>query len=214
MNVRSPRLNERLVVGDDDANVSHRLPPTGASPRPVGSSMDSWRSSLVSWNGIRMRATQPPVGQIRECERLPVAIESFEARLRRRQANAFVGGFALREPGTVVADLDDQPVAVASRTNRDAPSPRVRCDAVADGVLDQRLQDEVGHECVERHRLHVVGDLESVVKAGALDLQVQREDLELAAEAHLGSRCARQRQPKQVAEACDDARGGGRDLRE
>ena len=72
---------------------------------------------------------------------------------------------------------------------------------MADGVLHQRLEDEVGNEGAERGGVNLIRDLEAVVEPRSLDLEIQREDLELPSEAHLCGRCAGQRQAKQVAKA-------------
>src|SRR5205085_1380351 len=102
-----------------------------------------------------------------------------ESRSRRRQPDAVGTRAALRQAGAVVADLERQPVAIASRADLDASRSRLRAHAVPDRVLDDRLQHEIGHERAERRRLDVVGDLEAVVEACALDLQVERKYLEL-----------------------------------
>ena len=100
----------------------------------------------------------------------------------------------------------------ASPTCRDVTSISAaiaaRGDGVADAVLDERLQQQVGHERVQRVGVEVVAHGEPLAEAGLLDLQVLGQELEVVAERHLLRAAAVERHPEQVAQPHQHAVGG------
>ena len=74
-------------------------------------------------------------------------------------------------------------------------------------ILDERLEDEVGHAGVERFVVHCEHDLETVAEADLLDLQVAPQERELLAEGNHLRRDVVQHRSQQVPEARDDADG-------
>ena len=104
-----------------------------------------------------------------------------QPRARRGDADSLLerGQRILRQPHAVVAHLHHELVVLAAGADVDVPGAGLARDAVLDGVLDQRLQQQRRHEHVVGFRLHVVADDETVGEAGAFDLEVLAEEVEL-----------------------------------
>src|SRR3954466_5608385 len=78
-----------------------------------------------------------------EGERGGIAVELIEPRFRIGQTDAFAGR---RQAGAIVLNGDDEIVAVNSRIDRDFALSGGAAGAVFEGVLDDRLQDEIRNE--------------------------------------------------------------------
>ena len=129
-------------------------------------------------------------------ERPTPPLSSLPRRLGRGQA------------GAVVRHLQAQPVAGALGPYLHAAGGGARRDAVADGVLDDGLQDEVGHLAVERLRIDEDLGGEPVVEARALDVEVAVEKLQLLAQPDLLRGGVVEREAQEVAELRDHVIGG------
>jgi hypothetical protein len=73
---------------------------------------------------------------------------------------------------------------VRARADADAPGIAAGADAVTNGILDERLQDEVRNWHVQDRLLDVDVDLEPVAEPRLLDVEVAPDELELATERH------------------------------
>ena len=109
------------------------------------------------------------------------------------------------------------PLSRTSSSSRraDAPAPnldlagrRPRTNAVLDGVFDERLEHKVGHQRVERVRLHVEHNGQTIPEARLFDLQVLREEIELLLQRHFLHADVLQRHAQQVAQLRDHVVGG------
>src|SRR5260370_21883422 len=91
-----------------------------------------------------------------------------------------------------------------------ATAARARPDTVADRVLDEGLENEMGDAPVERLRGYVHPHLEPIPEPDLLDLQVARDELALLLERHLPGRGALEHAAQQTPEPCpyDHARAG------
>src|ERR671939_594625 len=142
---------------------------------------------------------------------MPGAVEVVEARLRVSQPQTLPEqsfGVSLRgESGAVVPHLDDEELAPQSRANFDLAGAGARGDGVADGVLDDGLQDEVRDAHVERFGVNLDARREAVLKTYPLDLQVTMQELHLLIQRDLLRAGVLQRQAQEVAEARDHRAG-------
>ncbi len=151
-----------------------------------------------------------PGGLPVELEPVVGAEEVLQPRAGRRHADALLQRRqrVLRQPHPVVADFHAQLVALAPGRDVDVPGPALLGHAVLDRVLDERLQDEVGHERVERLGLHVEAHDQAIGEARLLDLEVLRQEVELRLERDFLLADVLERQPQQVAQPHERAIGG------
>ena len=77
-----------------------------------------------------------------------------------------------------------------------------------DRVLDERLQDEVRHERVERLGLDVEADNQAVGEARLLDLDVLREEVQFRLQWDFLLADVLERQPQQIAQTHERPVGG------
>ena len=62
----------------------------------------------------------------------------------------------LRPPANpVVGNLQKELAVIAGSADFNFPGPRVRLDGITDGIFNQRLQDQVGHGCIQGGRFHI-----------------------------------------------------------
>src|SRR2546421_337905 len=150
----------------------------------------------------------------RQLEAVGRAVELLEARARVRESDAAFGraprGRGGREPRAVVADLKEERVAASLGAHADVAGRGALRDAVAYGVLDERLKYQVRHAAVEDARVNFEARRQAVVEAHALDLQVAVQEFELASERNLLRRGGVEREAEEVAEPCDHLIGGFR----
>ena len=88
------------------------------------------------------------------------------------------------------------------------PGPGLLRDAVLDRVLDERLQQQVRHQRVERVGLDVEADDEAIGEARLLDLEVLCEEVELGLERDFLLAELLERQAQQVAQPHQRPVGG------
>src|SRR5687768_8542560 len=83
---------------------------------------------------------------VRQRELVVCAIEPVEPSLRRGEPHAVSWPLARSEPGTIVADLEHEPLPVPPRMHVDAADACVRAHPMLDRVLDEGLKNEIRHE--------------------------------------------------------------------
>ena len=145
-----------------------------------------------------------------ELEAVVGAEEVLQPRARRRDADALLQRRqrVFRQPDAVVAHFHPQLVALAARGDVDVAGPGLLRDAVLDRVLDERLEDQVRHERVERLGLHVEADDSRSAKRVCSIWRYLREEVELGLERDLLLADVLERQAQQVAQAHQRAIGG------
>ena len=84
--------------------------------------------------------------------------------------------------------MHDLVAVAATRRTVTVPPSRQRLDAVADRVLEQRLQQQARHDRVGRQRVHVPAHLQPVAEAQLLDALVDARHLEFLAQRDLRPR--------------------------
>src|SRR5207253_10948266 len=85
-------------------------------------------------------------------------------------AGSFGGLLLGRKSRSIVLNLHAQHAVFRAGANVQPADAGKRSDAVANGVLDERLEHEVGHRRVHHLRVDVNPDLKSVAQARFLDL--------------------------------------------
>src|SRR6478736_9099371 len=81
------------------------------------------------------------------------------------------------QPHTVVLNIELEQRAVDARPHGDLSWCGPGTNAVLNGVFDERLQQKVGDECVQRLRLDVEYHCQTVAEARLFDLQVLGEEV-------------------------------------
>src|SRR4030095_12642730 len=83
-------------------------------------------------------------------------------------------------PGAALTKDETDPIrSLPPREDFDPARSRFRRDAVLDGVFDQGLQDEVGHQRVLDAGLELEARREAILKPRLLDLEVHAQKLQL-----------------------------------
>ena len=113
-----------------------------------------------------------------------------------------------RQPVAAVADLDRQLRSRARARMTIQPGRACGRDAVADGVLDERLQQQVRHQRVERLGIDLDRDAQPAAEPRLLDLEVLLQDVELVLERHLLRARRVERHAQQIAQLIDHHVGG------
>src|SRR5690606_12446845 len=160
----------------------------------------------------RDRSAGAATGRGSEGERGGGSVERVEAGARVAEADALrraLGGL-VRQAGAVVLHVEHEAGARSARADGEAAGAVLdAADAVLDGVLDERLEDQVRHERVERAGLDLLGHVERALEADALDVQVVAEEVELVAERDLGGGGLVEGAAQERAQAGDDAADAG-----
>src|SRR5262249_13217957 len=108
-------------------------------------------------------------------------VQALEARSQVAQPDAAridLREHRLRHAEPVVADRQREELAVHVRVDRHRADAALARQAVLDGVLDQRLQDEVRDELAKAAGVDVGLHAQALVEAGALDVEVRTRHLE------------------------------------
>lgn len=116
------------------------------------------------------------------------------------QAESFLVAGA--QSTAVILDIAAEHVALAPHRDGDRTLPEV-AEAVAEGVFDERLQEEVRHARVARLRFDVDRDAKPVAEPQAHDLDVALEEIELGLERHFLRADVLQRHPQEIAQRGD-----------
>src|ERR1051325_7474346 len=116
---------------------------------------------------------QPATGAVAEFELVVAGVKMREARAGVAEANALTHGRrrVVGETVAVVSDDEFEPAVGAPGLDGDVAAFLARFDAVADGVLDERLEDEPRHKRVTRERVNGEVHLEALVEAGLFDFE-------------------------------------------
>lgn len=85
------------------------------------------------------------------------------------QADAVAG---MRRLLAIVVHLDQQARALAHDADVEPSRHGQRCNAVADRILDQRLQHQVGHDGVQQVGAGLHRQAQALAEPGLLDLEV------------------------------------------
>ena len=141
----------RLVVHDQGSDLVH------ATLR------DSSTSSASAANGMTIVTASPPPGGVWNSKRVVAWIQVLETRARVAEPDAGVERveLVLRHAAAVVVHDQLQPLAVWCARTSTRPPPIFGADAVPQGVLDQRLQQQIRHRgargCRARRRTTPAG---------------------------------------------------------
>src|SRR5436190_7671615 len=135
-------------------------------------------ASRSSWRGRRKRNHQFGNGAllVAEEETLLVAVKALQTRARIGKADSMTvrcRGFRVTAG---IMDLQPQLFRVAHGADRDAARRSEWSNSVADGILDERLQNQAGYFC----RQSIFGDrpfdIEPIAKAHLFDFQVSADE--------------------------------------
>ena len=145
-------------------------------------------------------------------DQMPAGVEQLETqpglrheRLVDRGASRSCRGRGLRGRG--LPDIEPQLAVLGPGADLDRRPARAHGDAVRDGALRERQQDQVRHGRVEDLGGDGVADFEPVLQARLLDLEVEADVLELGLQRHEPGRVVVEREAEDVAELDDRPRG-------
>ena len=91
--------------------------------------------------------------------------------------------------GTLLAIVTTARPCLTARADADGAAVVGRLDAVADRVLDQRLQQQRRHARGRGRGLQVPGDLQALAEADLLDREIAARELDLLGRASPIRRC-------------------------
>src|SRR4029450_1580822 len=115
-----------------------------------------------------------------------IPIQLLQARGGVAEAGARIAGDVEtgRQAGARIRDPQVKTRAGKARTDRHLAAPRLWCNPMADGVLDERLQQQRRHRHRERGLVHVPADVESIGEALALKIDVAAHEVDFGRERH------------------------------
>src|SRR5262249_35844319 len=114
---------------------------------------------------------------VAQLDAVPVAVEPEQPGARVGQADPLACHRQRRQPWTVVLDLELEYAPHAARADTEMAAA-FGGESVADGILDQGLQEQVGDLSLPGLGRHVEADLEPGAEADLLQLQVGAEEVE------------------------------------
>jgi len=147
-------------------------------------------------------------GLVEHFETLVVAVEFAEAGAAVGGADAFAGETAGGHAGAVVDDGEDEVVVFAGGADGDEAAADVGFDAVADGVFDERLEDEIGDLGVERGGVDFHADIEAIAETDLFNAEVTFQKSDLGAEGGEGRAGLRHGHAEKLGELDEHAVGG------
>ena len=133
-------------------------------------------------NGMTIVTSETAAGRCLELEAMAIAVEVLEPGSGVRQADARLKRVQLvgRQPDAVVAHRQrEQSVAVRRARDVDPAAADSRADAVAQRVLDERLEKQIRHRRIEHLGIDVDVDDEAIAESRLFDLQILLEEVEL-----------------------------------
>ncbi len=142
-------------------------------------------------------------GIVAHGQRRLLAIEAIDPRSRIRQADAFTPLPVLRQPRPIVPDAQPERVAVGLRLDRQCARTHQRLEAVANRVLDERLQDQRRHHHVQGGRVDPILDAQPIAEVHLLDVEIRAQILELLGQLDFLHADLAQRDAEQIAEPLD-----------
>ena len=113
-----------------------------------------------------------------------------------------------RQPGPVVHDGEPEPAALDAGDDGDRPALLARRDGVLHRVLDERLQQQRGHERGFRPLVDVELEPQAVAEAQLLDAEVEIQRVELLAQRHFLHRVLVERVAQELGQPRDGEVGG------
>src|SRR5690606_3601145 len=142
----------------------------------------------------------------KQIEALRAAVELRKARTGIAQADSLFGAALVSvERWPVVPDAEHEPLTAPAGVDFDAPGVVHLAHTVLDGVLDERLKNEVGDESRARLGLDVHLDHEPPLEANLHDLEVTLNERQLILERNLLLFGPLERGAQQLAEPGDHA---------
>src|SRR5690606_1746823 len=129
----------------------------------------------------------PATGRVDGLESVIFAVQLLQPRSPVGQADArAVAGERMigAKAGAGIAHLEKEPAVRGECTDLDEAGARPLRDAVADGVLDERLEQQRWDLRIERLRRRIDRHLEPVAEADLLDLEVRLQEGEVLLERH------------------------------
>ena len=136
-------------------------------------------------------------------QRRRFAVETIDPRSRIRQPDAFTALPVLRQPRPIVSDAQPERVAVGLRFDRERARAHHRLEPVADGVLDERLQDQRRHQDVHRGDVDAILDPQPIAEVHLLDVEIRAQVFELLRELDFLDADLAQRDAQQIAQPLD-----------
>src|ERR1700730_301101 len=113
-------------------------------------------------------AVTPPDSSLRNSKRCPEPVELSEPRATIAQTDSRLGP-SIRKATPVVAHSDAELAAFSIDDDVNTAAFTARTHAVADEILDERLQDEPRHERVANGRIYIRREPETGTETGLLD---------------------------------------------
>ena len=128
------------------------------------------------------------VGGTAAFEAVAGAVELLQTRARVTESDAF---FRSRrsEPGTAVPHFESQHAVVARRADVNRSVADLLGNAMNDRVLDNRLENQARHECLETLGRNALCHREAFAEPETLDGQIAIEELQLSGERDLRISC-------------------------
>src|SRR5208337_2992215 len=206
----SPHSATISKSGSSSSNLRRR------SRASDSSSLSNTRMGMIDTDLLRTLAERnvdlddaASAGRIFQGHLVVVVVKLLQASARVAQADSFWRDRA--ETGkslAVVADLDPQLVEDLARRDANAAGSAARADAVANGVLHQRLQEQVRHQRRQSAGLNIHLHLQPVVEARLLNVNVLLQEGQLAAERKFVDADSIQREAQQVRQLQGHVLGG------
>src|SRR5688572_13018270 len=153
---------------------------------------------------------QTALGGLPEFKPVQRPVQVIESRpgIREPDAAVEVGQPGGRQADAVVLHVEFEQGAVAAGAHGDLPRRGPGTNAVLDGVFDERLQQKVGDQRVQRLGLDVEYHRQTIAEPRLFDFQVLREEIELLLQRHFLHAHALQRHAEQIAQPRDHRVGG------
>src|SRR6185436_18523533 len=149
------------------------------------------------------RHLQAAFGRIRHVEPMTGPVKLLEPRARVAKPKPFPQpasrAFKRSKPWPVVPDIKKKPVAVSTRRNLDSPRLAARNNSMANRILYDRLQKQVGNPRFERLAADVKAHREAIVKPDPFDFEVAPQKLKLFLKRDLLGARVFKRHPQKVA---------------
>src|SRR5687768_2211523 len=122
---------------------------------------------------------QSALGGLPEFKPVQRPIQVIESRPGVRQPDAAVevSQPRCRETDAVVLDVELEQGAIAAGPHGDLARCGPGSNAMLDGVFDERLQQKVGDECVQRFRVDVEYHSQTIAEPRLFDFQVLRQEI-------------------------------------
>ena len=188
-----------------DGQVASRQRSSSTTRARIGVARSSTSAIHASFSGRVTTTSTPPASA-----RSRLSSEASPCRICRRVRRLArpTRRDAPRDPPgarAVVVDAQETGPSRRAPATRTAPPRDARGDTVLDGVLHQRLQQQVGHLHRQQIRRNVDADLQTVPKTNLLDVDIALQILDLLGKGHLRAVRVLGGAPQELAESDDHA---------